>query len=57
MGLPKQQSTATINDCIVEHMYIVEQEARKIASLIPDGFDYFVAQATNQSVGIGPTEG
>ena len=30
MGLPKQQYTATINDCIVEHMYIVEQEARKI---------------------------
>ena len=28
MGLPKQQYTATINDCIVEHMYIVEQEAR-----------------------------
>ena len=30
MGLPKQQHTSTINDCIVEHMYIVEQEARKI---------------------------
>ena len=30
MGLPKQEYSPTINDCIVEHMYIVEQEARKI---------------------------
>ena len=34
-----------------------EQEASKIAALIPDEYDYFVAQATNRSVGIAATEG
>lgn len=34
-----------------------EQEARKIASLIPDEYDYFVTQGTNRSVGLAPIEG
>jgi len=32
-----------------------EAEARKIANLVPDGFNYFVAKSTGQSIGIGAT--
>jgi 4-diphosphocytidyl-2-C-methyl-D-erythritol kinase len=31
-----------------------EQEARKIATLVPEGYDSFVARACNQSGGIKP---